>query len=171
LKERKKHGKSHAATSGPHRYDDTGLHIVALFEAAKGAVVILAGLGLLTLIHRDVQAVAESIVRHLHLNPARHYPHIFLDAAAKVTDARLWAMALTSMLYAGIRFAEAYGLWRKQVWAEWFGIVSGSLYLPIEIYELTVSVTLVKLSIVLVNIIVVGLLAWVRWDARNNSKR
>ena len=169
MKKRKGHGRSHAAASGPHRHDDTGLHIVALFEAAKGAIVILAGLGLLTLIHRDVQAVAENIVRHLHLNPARHYPHIFLDAAARATDARLWAMALTAILFAAIRFAEAYGLWRKQVWAEWFGILSGSIYLPIEIYELTVSVSVVKISIILINIIVVGWLAWVRWEARSSG--
>jgi uncharacterized membrane protein (DUF2068 family) len=143
---------------------------VALFEAAKGAVVILAGLGLLALIHRDVQAVAESIVRHIHLNPARHFPHIFLDAAARATDARLWAMALTAMLYAAIRFAEAYGLWRKQVWAEWFGILSGSLYLPVEIYELALSISVVKICILLVNLIVVGWLSWVRWQAKYGAK-
>jgi len=168
LKERK--GKSPAGSRGRHRHDDTGLHIVALFEAAKGAVVILAGLGLLALIHRDVQAVAESIVRHLHLNAARHFPHIFLDAAARATDAHLWAMAATAMLYAAIRFAEAYGLWRKQVWAEWFGILSGSLYLPVEIYELTLSVSVVKICILLVNLIVVGWLSWVRWQAKYDRK-
>ena len=125
-----------------------------MFEAAKGAVVILAGLGLLALIHRDVQAVAESIVRHSHLNPARHFPQIFLDAAAKTTDAHLWAMALTAICYSSIRFVEAYGLWRKQVWAEWFAILSGALYLPVEIYELTLSISAVKISILLVNLIV-----------------
>jgi uncharacterized membrane protein (DUF2068 family) len=165
LKERK--GRSQSGSRGCHRHDDTGLHIVALFEAAKGAVVILAGLGLLALIHRDVQAVAESFVRHIHLNPARHFPHIFLDAAARATDARLWAMALTAMLYAAIRFAEAYGLWRKQLWAEWFGILSGALYLPVEIYELTLSVSVVKMCILLVNLIVVGWLSCVRWQAKH----
>ncbi len=148
------------------RREATGLRIVALFEAAKGAVVILAGLGLLALIHHDVQKVAESVVRHLHLNPAMHFPRIFIDAAAAATNARLWVLALTAMLYATIRFAEAYGLWRKQVWAEWFGILSGGLYLPVEIYELSVSVSVVKVCILIVNIIVVGWLSWIRWQAK-----
>ena len=165
-RKRKSHGKS-----GRLRHEEAGLHIVALFEAAKGAVVILAGVGLLALIHRDVQKVAENVVRHLHLNPARHFPHIFIDAVARTTDARLWAMALTAMLYAAIRFAEAYGLWRKQVWAEWFGIISGGLYLPVEIYELTVSVTVIKVCILLVNLIVVGWLSWVRWQAKRVRKQ
>ncbi len=155
---------------GRHRAEGTGLHIVALFEAAKGLVVVMAGLGLLTLIHRDVQKVAENIVRHLHLNPAKHFPRIFLDAAAAATDARLWVMAFTALLYAAIRFAEAYGLWRKQVWAEWFGILSGALYLPVEIYELTVSVTPVKILIILINLTVVGWLSWVRWEATHRKR-
>ena len=109
--------KSRKVFSGGKRHGDRGIRIVALLEAAKGAVVILAGFGLMALVHRDVQAVAEDVVRHLHINPARHLPHIFLDAAAAATDARLWAMALAAMLYAIIRFAEAYGLWREQLWA------------------------------------------------------
>jgi uncharacterized membrane protein (DUF2068 family) len=59
-------------------------------------------------------------------------------------------MALTAILFASIRSAD-YGLWRNQVWAEWFGILSGSLYLPVEIYKLTRSVSVVKISIILVN--------------------
>jgi len=82
--------------------------------------------------------------------PRARYPHIFIDAAARATDARLWAMALTAILFASIRSAD-YGLWRNQVWAEWFGILSGSLYLPVEIYKLTRSVSVVKISIILVN--------------------
>lgn len=142
-----------------------GLRVVALFEAAKGLIVVIAGLGLLALIHRNAQAVAEEIVRHLHINPAQHYPRIFLDAAATVTDARLWALAMTAMIYSAVRFAEAYGLWRQRVWAEWFGILTGSIYLPVEIYELTVSVTSVKLAIIIVNLFVIGWLCRVRWLA------
>ena len=37
--------------SGPHH---GGLRVVALFEGAKGALVLVAGFGLLSLIHEDV---------------------------------------------------------------------------------------------------------------------
>jgi uncharacterized membrane protein (DUF2068 family) len=146
-----------------------GLRAVALFEAAKGVAVVAAGFGLMALIHRDVQAVAEDIVRHLHLNPAQHYPRIFLDAAAKATDAWLWVLALTSLLYSTVRFAEAYGLWRQRAWAEWFGIFTGGIYLPVELYELTVSVTLVKVAVFLVNLFIVAWLALVRWQERGRG--
>ncbi len=145
----------------------TGTRVVALFEAAKGAVVILAGFGLLALIHRNAQDVVEDIVRHLHFNPAKHFPHIFLDLAVSVTDARLWALAATALVYAVVRFIEAYGLWYEQAWAEWFAILSGGIYLPIEAYELVEKATAVRAGILLINLLVVGWLAWVRWRARD----
>ncbi len=111
----------------------------------------------------------EEVVRHLHFNPAKHFPHIFLDVAASVTDARLWALAVTALVYALVRFVEAYGLWGHQAWAEWFGILSGGIYLPIEMYELLEKATLVRGGILLINLVVVGWLAWVRWRAADTD--
>lgn len=53
-----------------------GLKSIAMFEAAKGALVILAGIGLVALLHRDAQALAEAIVSRFHINPASRYPTI-----------------------------------------------------------------------------------------------
>lgn len=109
---------------------------VALFEAAKGALVLLAGFGALALIDQDAQRIAEQLVGHLHLNPAKRYPIIFIDTAAHLTDARLWVLAGLAAAYGLIRLVEAYGLWRERRWAEWFAAVSGGIYIPFEIYEL-----------------------------------
>src|SRR5262249_42934930 len=109
-----------------------GLKAAALFEALKGLLVILAGLGLLAFVHHDAQAFAERLVHQLHLNPARHYPRIFIEAAGRLTDARIWLFATGAFAYSALRFAEAYGLWRARPWAEWIGIVSGGRDLPGE---------------------------------------
>jgi len=95
----------------------TGLRTVAALEAAKGILVMLAGLGLLSLLHHDVQSLAESVVRHLHLNPAREYPRVFIEAATRLTDARLWLLASGAFAYAVVRGVEAYGLWRAGGWS------------------------------------------------------
>jgi len=55
-----------------------GLRAVAVFELLKGLLVLLAGAGALSLIHQNVQGVAEQLVRRSHLNPAHHYPRIFI---------------------------------------------------------------------------------------------
>ncbi|MGA7749658.1 MAG: DUF2127 domain-containing protein [Gallionella sp.] len=131
---------------------------VALLEAAKGTLVILTGFGALSLIHHDAQRFAEQLVAHLHLNPAKHYPRIFIDTAAHLTDARLWMLATLAATYGLVRFVEAYGLWRGQRWAEWFATVSGAIYVPFELYELLHRVTWLSLGALVVNLMVVGLM-------------
>jgi len=137
----------------------TALHFVALLELAKGALVLLAGFGVLALLHRDVGQAAEDLVRQFHLDPASHMPRIFIKAATHVTDARLWWLAAAALGYALARIAEGYGLWRRKAWAEWFGVLTGAIYIPIEIYELLQSLTWPRATLLTVNLVVVGYLA------------
>jgi uncharacterized membrane protein (DUF2068 family) len=133
---------------------------VAVFEAAKGMLVLLVGVGLLSLIHRDVEAIAERLVRMGHLNPASHYPEVFIDAASHVTDGRLWAMAGAAALYSLVRVVEAYGLWHERRWAEWFALVAGGLYLPIELFEVFHRWSWLKLGILITNLAIVAYMAY-----------
>lgn len=137
-----------------------GMRAVAVVEGAKAALVLLAGFGLLALVHRDVQALAEKFVRHSHLNPAGKYPRIFLDAADKVTDANLWLLAGLAALYSLVRAIEAYGLWFERRWAEWFALVSCALYLPVEIYEMWHRFGWIKAAVFLTNAAIVGYMAY-----------
>lgn len=109
-----------------------GIRLIASYEAAKGALVLVAGTGLLLLVHRDAQALAERLVTHLHLNPAKQVPRIFLHIMTEATPARLRWLAAGAVAYALMRFAEAYGLWQDRRWAEWLGVVTAAVYLPFE---------------------------------------
>jgi uncharacterized membrane protein (DUF2068 family) len=138
----------------------TGMRIVAIAEAAKGTVVLLAGLGLLALINRDVQAIAERLVRLSHLNPASRYPRIFIDAAAHVTNGKLWLLAGAAAAYALVRWVEAYGLWYERRWAEWFALVAGAIYIPVEIYEMIHRFSWVKVGVFGTNVAIVAYMAY-----------
>ena len=135
-----------------------GLRIVASMEAMKGILVLLAGCGLLSVVHKDLHLAAVHLVQALHFNPAKHYPSIFIDAADRVSDVQLWMLALSALLYSGIRFVEAYGLWRQMQWAEWFGLLSGAMYIPLEIFEASRQFTWPRVTVLLVNLCVVGYL-------------
>jgi len=144
-------------TEGKKRTEhrEAGLKTVALFEGAKGAIVLLTGFGLLLLIHRDVHHAAAALIRHLHFNPASRYPRIFLDLADRTNDANLWFMACAAAIYSAVRFAEAIGLWLDRRWAEWFGLLTGAIYLPIELFELIKKLTWPRITVFVVNAFVV----------------
>ena len=139
-----------------------GVRAVAFFEALKGTLVLIAGFGLLALVHRDLEDLAERLVRHSHLDPASHYPRVFIEAAAHTSDSRLRTLAALAFAYSCVRFVEAYGLWKMRAWAEWFAIISGCLYLPAELYELIERPTLIKAGVLVVNAIIVAYLLYVR---------
>jgi uncharacterized membrane protein (DUF2068 family) len=128
-----------------------GLRAVAVLEGAKGAFVLLAGCGLLTFIHKDLHHVAVRLVEHLHLNPARHYPQIFLNLSERITDGQLWALATAALFYSIVRFIEAAGLWLEKKWAEWFAVLTGGMYIPIELYEITRGANWPKVTLLAIN--------------------
>ena len=137
------------------------IRAVAIFEAIKGVFVLIAGFGLLNLVHKDVHQIAFEFISKVHLNPAQKYPKIFIDLADNITDGKLWFFASLALIYSTFRFVEGYGLWKVRVWAEWLAVVSGTIYLPIEIYELCIKVSFVSVFALVANIVVVGIVAYV----------
>jgi uncharacterized membrane protein (DUF2068 family) len=142
------------------------LRAVASVEFLKGLVVLLAGFGVLSLVHRDAWDVAESFLEWLHINPDTRYAQVFLSLADKVTDTKLWTVAIVALAYSTLRFFEAYGLWRERAWAEWLALISGAIYLPFEIFELMRRPDGVRLAIFLINLAVVVYMAYLRLQAR-----
>lgn len=128
--------------------------------------MLIAGFGLLSFLGKDADELAEHLVRRAHLNPAHHYPHIFIQAMSEVTDAHLWLLAGFAALYATVRFVEAYGLWYERRWAEWLAALSGGVYIPIELYEIIRRPTWLKGVTLAINLVVVAYMVWLLTEGR-----
>ena len=63
-----------------------GLRWIAVFEAAKGLFILLAGIGLLWLVHRDVRDTAEQLIRRMALKKS-------LDGSITITSLLLRKVA------------------------------------------------------------------------------
>jgi uncharacterized membrane protein (DUF2068 family) len=142
-----------------------------LFEAAKGALVLMAGFGLFRLLHRDAEHAADLLSRRLHLNPAKDHARIFVELLSNLSSTRLWLFAALALTYSCVRFIEAYGLWRNRAWAKWFAALSGAIYVPFELYEVYMGPTRLKLAALILNLVVVAYMAHsVRSNARSDFK-
>jgi len=146
------------------------LRAVASVEFLKGMAVLLAGFGMLSLVHRDAWDVAESFLEWLHISPEEHYAQVFLNLADQITDAKLWTVAIGAVAYSALRFVEAYGLWKARAWAEWLALISGAFYLPFEMIELARRPDWIRLSIFLINLAVVLYMAFLRFQARGRVR-
>lgn len=134
------------------------IRVIALIEALKGVLVLLAGFGLLALLHRDVGAVAQLLVEHAHLNPAAHYPRIFIEAASGLGDQRVLLLALGALAYSALRLAEAAGLYFQKTWAQLLSALSGAIYVPFELVGLMHAVTWHGVLFLVINLLVVAIM-------------
>jgi uncharacterized membrane protein (DUF2068 family) len=145
-----------------------GLRAIAIYEAAKGLIVLVSGSGLLLLVHRDAQAIAERLVAHVHLNPASRYPRIFVQIATGASPFRLRLLALGALIYALLRFAEAVGLWHARRWAEWFAVATGLLYVPFEVAALIRRPSIEVMFALLTSL---GIVAYLAMRLRNSRRK
>lgn len=121
---------------------NTGLRAIAAFEMTKGAAVLAAGVGAMS----------------------NRLPRMIADTLSEMPIIELSWLAVAAALYALVRFVEAYGLWHRRRWAEWFAAVSWAVYLPVEIWALLREATRIKGALLALNLGIVLFLTWTLWS-------
>ena len=85
-----------------------------------------------------------------------------VQAFALSSSTMLW-IAAGLAAYAMIELVEAIGLWLVRRWGEYFAVIATSVFLPLEIYELTEKVTALRIIALGINIAAV---IWLLWSKR-----
>jgi len=139
------------------------LRAIAVFEAAKGAVVLAGLIGLIDLLHSDVQAAALTLIGRFGLDPEAPYPSMLLHYAALLPNADIAQLVMLASAYITLRVVEATGLWFAQAWAEYLGALSGGVYIPFEVIHFVNEPSWLNAGIVLINLIIVAYLVYALW--------
>lgn len=147
-----------------------GLRTVATFEALKGIAVLVLGVVLL-FVHQHAEQFSENLLYHLRIDPDRRLAQLFLKGASQVNDMRLLTIVAAVVAYAAVRFTEAWGLWHRRVWAEWFAMLSGLLYLPWEILKIVQHPGWETVGVLLINLVIVVYMAEIRFREMRHARR
>jgi uncharacterized membrane protein (DUF2068 family) len=84
----------------------------------------------------------------------------FIQDAFTLNSRTLLYLSIGLAAYAIIELIEAIGLWLGQRWGEYFALVATSVFLPYEIYDLTVKLTWLRIGALAINLLLVVYLAW-----------
>jgi uncharacterized membrane protein (DUF2068 family) len=142
-----------------HRARLQALRSVALLEFAKGAIVLAAAISLYWI---DPTDVAGAFLSFLHISPDHHFARWLFMLTDRLSDIKFWQIMVGASCYSGLRFAESYGLWRERAWAEWIALISGTVYLPVEIKLLAHRPSLLHAAVFVVNLAVVLFMFYLR---------
>jgi uncharacterized membrane protein (DUF2068 family) len=128
---------------------------IAVFKLVKGSLLFLLGVGLLELMHADLARVFSLLLETLHINADTRLMHALVLKIDALQPHSLQLAGLISLSYAALLLAEGIGLWLEFSWAAYVTVVSTSLLVPFEVYELVERVTLTRIILLVVNVIIV----------------
>lgn len=86
-----------------------------------------------------------------------------INSVFSLSERTLTLIAVGLIAYAVLQFIEGTGLWLMQRWGEYFAVVATSIFIPLEIYELTEKFTVLRVVLLLVNLAAV---IWLIWSKR-----
>ncbi|AWH16632.1 DUF2127 domain-containing protein [Stenotrophomonas sp. ZAC14D2_NAIMI4_7] len=138
----------------PHRHP--GLHVIALLEASKAMLALLAATGLEMLGPQPLRDGVNALIRRFSLDP----DHGTLPSLLNMISPDAVHLAAAAMIgYGLLHLVEAWGLWKARAWASWLGCLTASIYLPFDIYAIIRHPGWASGSVLAINLVVVYVLA------------
>lgn len=136
----------------------TGLTLIALFKLAKGMVLLLVGAALIRLVDPEIATLLAPLMDALHLHGHSRLVHSLLLKIPVVSSHTLLLMAYASLLYSVLLLVEGCGLWLEASWAGYMTVISSSVFLPVEFYDVMRQVSVLQVVMLLLNVVIVGYL-------------
>jgi uncharacterized membrane protein (DUF2068 family) len=137
----------------------TGIWLIVVFKVLKGLILLVVGVGALSLLHDDVAAQVTRWLEVFRVDPNNHFIHTLIRKLWAVDDKKLEAISAGTFFYAALVSAEGIGLALRKKWAEYFTIFVTTSLIPLEIYELVQKFSFMKILMIAVNVAVVVYLA------------
>jgi uncharacterized membrane protein (DUF2068 family) len=133
---------------------------IGLFKLLKGLLLVITGIGALSLLHKDVAETVTHWVEVLRVDPDNQLIHGFLSRVFDITPKQLKEIGAGTFFYAALLLTEGVGLLMRKHWAEYFTVITTAALVPLEIYELLRRFTAVRAGVLAINVAIVVYLVW-----------
>jgi uncharacterized membrane protein (DUF2068 family) len=148
------------ADAGDPRRSRIVLRLIAAERAVRGLLLLAAGIYLLSHRHTDFGRLADHLARAVELDPRRPFIHRLIAHLHRLHASTIVLTGIAALGYGLLELVEGVGLWLDQLWAEYLTVIATSLLIPVEVYELVRKPSLLKAGGIVVNLAIVGYLAW-----------
>lgn len=143
------------------------LRLIGAIKLLKGLLLAVVAVKLLRHVHDDLELAGYALATHLHLDPEGRLVEPILRRLLDIDPRSLAHFGAGALAYAGLLWTEGIGLVRGQHWAEYLTIVATACLVPFELYELSRRFTVIRVSALVLNVVIVAYLVMVlRRDRR-----
>jgi uncharacterized membrane protein (DUF2068 family) len=130
-------------------------YLIIAFKFFKAALLLSLAVGVFRLKDRNLPDFFLATLHWAHLDVKTAFVTHTVERLQRVTPEGLKWIARGSMLSGLLHLTEAIVLCLRQPWGGWLAIIQSSLFVPIEVYELSKKFSYGMLSMMIINIIVV----------------
>lgn len=146
------------------------LRLIAAFKLLKALFVIATAIGILSFYD---SAIMGALLRLAHDLPYAFEQDMIRNAISflsGISPHTMRGIAMAAFAYSGLFVLEAWGLWNGRHWAEILTVVATCSLIPVELYEIAIHVSLVKIGVLLLNVIIlIYLILLLRTERRLRS--
>ena len=143
------------------------LRLLAIERFIRGGLILLLGIAVQQFKSDQVSvrqvfdkdlAAAKPLLDQLGWNASDSGLIRAVDRALNARGSTLTLVAAFLAFYGLLQLVEGVGLWLLKRWGEYFAVVATSLFLPLEVYELTEKITVLRVGAFLLNLAAVAYL-------------
>jgi uncharacterized membrane protein (DUF2068 family) len=146
------------SSDGMKHHHHKTLLAIAIFKWVKGVLLVLLAFGLSKLLHHDAGAMMDSLANKFRVDPDNRYLVAALAKLNLLDDRKLEKLSGFTLAYGALFLTEGTGLYLEKRWAEMLTVITTGFFIPLELYELFLSVSAVKCVLLIVNVGVVVIL-------------
>jgi uncharacterized membrane protein (DUF2068 family) len=128
--------------------------LIAAFKLAQAALFVTVGIAALRLMHHDLPESLARLAHHLRFNPESRFIDFLMERASIVNDKLLRRIGFSLFAYATLGSVEGIGLYLEKAWAEYLTLLITASFLPFEIFEVYRRLTLMRSSLLIINVMV-----------------
>ncbi len=142
---------------------DAFIKVIIVERIVKSTVLVLLAIGLLVAGNNGwLDTWADYAENQLNLNVGRG---IIMQLIVRVVEYigdfnHITLVAISALAYAGLEGTEGVGLAMRRRWAEYLTVIATGVLIPYELYEVVRHPSLFKFGALVLNVAVVGYLAY-----------
>lgn len=139
---------------------DRGLLLIGLFKLGKSIFFFCIGVGAIHLLHKDLGDEVLRLAARFNFDSESRVVSLLLEKVDLIDAHRLREIGFGTFAYSALALTEGIGLLREKEWAEYLTLILTISFLPWELFELVRRPDWFRLSLLLINLAVLGYLVW-----------
>lgn len=137
------------------------LRALAIERWVRGLILVLLAIGVFRLkstqvslnelFERDLKSL-DPFFRQIHFKVSDSSTIHSIEKVLHAKPSTLNLVAVAILLYGLLEVLEGIGLWSLRRWGEYVAVVGTTIFVPLEVYELTEKISWLKIAVLLINV-------------------